>query len=52
MFVHFTVQPVLGKLIYYIDLEEARPFVKNIYITLTAKRRSDLIEYHVRLKAI
>ena len=52
MFVHFNVQPIFGKLIYYIDLEEARPFVKNIYIALTTKRRSDLVEYYVHLKAI
>ena len=49
---NFTVQQILGRLICYIDLKEARPFVKDICIFLTTERRSDLVEYHVHLKAI
>ena len=44
---NFTVQRILGRLI---DLEEARPFVKDIYIILTTERQSDLVEYHVHLR--
>ena len=36
---NFTVQQILGRLICYIDLEKARPFVKDIYIVLTRERR-------------
>ena len=49
---NFTVQRIFGRLIYYIDLEKARPFVKDIYIVLTTERCSDLVEYHVHLQAI
>ena len=49
---NFTVQRILGRLIRYIDLEEARPFVKDIYIVLTTERCSDLVEYYVHLQAI
>ena len=49
---NFTIQRILGRLIYYINLEEARPFVKDIYIVLTTERCSDLVEYHVHLQAI
>ena len=49
---NFTVQRILGRLICYTDFEEARPFVKDIYIVLTTERRSDLVEYHVHLQII
>ena len=50
----FTISPFNEFLgcICYIDLEEARPFVKDIYIVLTTERCSDLVEYHVHLQAI
>ena len=44
--VHFF-QWILGRLICYTDLKEARLFLKNIYIVLTTERSSDLVEYHV-----
>ena len=49
---NFNVQRLLGMLICYSDFEEARPFVKDIYIVLTTERRSDLVEYHIHLQAI
>ena len=49
---NFTIQQILGRLIYYTNLKEARPFVKDIYIVLTTERCSDLVEYHVHLQAI
>ena len=49
---NFTVQRIFGRLICYIDLEKARPFVKDNYIVLTTERCSDLVEYHVHLQAI
>ena len=39
---------ILGVLICYNDLKEARRFVKDFYIVLITERRSDLIEYHVQ----
>ena len=44
--IHF-VQQILGRLIYCIDVEEGRRFMKDIYIILTTKRSSDLAEYHL-----
>ena len=49
---NFTVQRILGRLICYIDLEEARPFVKDSYIVLTTEIRSGLVEDHVHIQAI
>ena len=49
---NFTIQQILGRLIYYTNLKEARPFVKDIYIVLTTERCSDLVEYHAHLQAI
>ena len=48
---NFTVQRILGMVICYSDLEEARAFVKDICIDLTTERLSDLVEYHVHLQA-
>ena len=41
------VQRILGRLICYTDLEEARRHVKDICMVLTIERSSDLVEYHV-----
>ena len=49
---NFTVQRILRRVICYIDLEKARPFVKDICIDLTTERLSDLVEYHAHLQAI
>ena len=49
---NFTVQRILGMVICYSDLDEARAFVKDICIDLTTERLSDLVEYHVRLQEI
>ena len=43
----YFVQRIFGRLICYIGEEEARRFVKDIYIVLTTKRSSDLVVYHV-----
>ena len=44
--IHF-VRRILGRLICYTDLEEARSFVEDIYIVLTTERSSDLVENDV-----
>ena len=44
--IHFA-QRIFGRLICYIDVEEVRRFLKDIYIVLTPKKSSDLLEYHV-----
>ena len=44
----YFFQWILGRLICYTDLKEARLFVKDIYIVLTTERSSDLVEYHVQ----
>ena len=44
----YFVQRILGRLICYTDFEEARRFKKDIYITLTKKRSSDIVEHHVQ----
>ena len=47
--IHF-VQQFFGRLICYIGVEEVRRFVKDIYIVLNTKRRTDLVEYHIPCK--
>ena len=42
----------LGGLFALIDLEEAKPFVKDIYLILTTEKHIDLVEYHAHLQAI
>ena len=45
--IHFAWR-ILGRLICYTDLKEARRFVKDFYIVLITERSFDLIEYHVQ----
>lgn len=43
---HF-VQKFIGRLVCYTDLNEARRFVKDIYIVLSTERSSVFVEYYV-----
>ena len=45
--IHF-VQRILERLICYTDFEEAKRFVKDIYIVLITERSSDFVGYHLQ----